>query len=100
MAQTTVETDGFALLSQPSSGTPYGQFRLAGGNYNISVTSTGSGTAQLAKVEADGSTANVGAALAGVSPGTNTVLNLSPGMYQVTIAVATCTVGCSRIHNN
>jgi hypothetical protein len=89
-------TDGAFFQGQGIGTTP--QFNLVGGQYAVDVNSSGAGTATVVKVLSDGTTVAVSAALAGTSPGSHTLLTLGPGLYQVTVAAATCDVAISRVH--
>ena len=80
---TTIATDQIGV-SGVAAGT-FGPVSLLGGYYSVAV-STLTGTtpsAQLQKLMADGSTANVGSAITAAG---YTTLQLSPGLYQLLIS--------------
>ena len=80
---TTIATDQIGV-SGVAVGT-YGPVSLLGGYYSLAV-STLTGTtpsAQLQKLMADGSTANVGSAI--TTAGAYNIVQLSPGLFQLVI---------------
>ena len=89
----TIEGDGVSLASSNGTGT-FGPFKLMGGYYSLD-TGTGTGTANLQKINADGVVINPTASAQAANA--HAVLQLPPGLYQLVIATSGIDVGVTKI---